>query len=139
MLQKETLRKHWQFYEKITPFPMILCDGCTAPCEDKCKLCELGDGISIREVERAIVRYGEIFKIEAACSACARRKNAAIFGSGLFVLFLAGELERKIVSCNCLLSGMKIMRSILQPQPHIFLRQTAKSEAKAPESHGPYV
>ena len=38
---------------------MILCNGCTAPCEEKCRLCELGDGISIREVERAIVRYGE--------------------------------------------------------------------------------
>ena len=59
---KGNFKKALAIYEKITPFPMILCDGCTAPCEDKCKLCELGDGISIREVERAIVRYGESSK-----------------------------------------------------------------------------
>ena len=56
---KGNFKKALGIYEKITPFPMILCDGCTAPCEEKCRLCELGDGISIREVERAIVRYGE--------------------------------------------------------------------------------
>ena len=56
---KGNFKKALAIYEKITPFPMILCNGCTAPCEEKCRLCELGDGISIREVERAIVRYGE--------------------------------------------------------------------------------
>ena len=56
---KGNFKKALAIYEKITPFPMILCDGCTAPCEEKCKLCEIGDGVSIREVERAIVRYGE--------------------------------------------------------------------------------
>lgn len=54
---KGNFKKALAIYEKITPFPMILCNGCTAPCEEKCRLCELGDGISIREVERAIVRY----------------------------------------------------------------------------------
>ena len=48
---KGNFKKALAIYEKITPFPMILCDGCTAPCEDNCKLCELGDGVSIREVD----------------------------------------------------------------------------------------
>ena len=43
---KGNFKKALAIYEKITPFPMILCDGCTAPCEDNCKLCELGDGVS---------------------------------------------------------------------------------------------
>ena len=92
---KGNFKKALAIYEKITPFPMILCDGCTAPCEDKCKLCELGDGISIREVERAIVRYGESSK-RSSVFRMRKKKKAAIFGSGLFVLFLAGELERKM-------------------------------------------
>ena len=82
-------------YEKITPFPMILCNGCTAPCEEKCRLCELGDGISIREVERAIVRYGEPGK-RSSVFRIRKKKKAVIFGSGLFPLFLAGELEKKM-------------------------------------------
>ena len=39
---KGNFKKALAIYEKITPFPMILCDGCTAPCEEKCKLCEIG-------------------------------------------------------------------------------------------------
>ena len=33
---KGNFKKALAIYEKITPFPMILCDGCTAPCEDNC-------------------------------------------------------------------------------------------------------
>ena len=38
---KGNFKKALAIYEKITPFPMILCNGCTAPCEEKCRLCEL--------------------------------------------------------------------------------------------------
>ena len=92
---KGNFKKALAIYEKITPFPMILCDGCTAPCEDNCKLCELGDGVSIREVERAIVRYGEPGR-RSSVFRMRKKKKAAIFGSGLFPLFLAGELEKKM-------------------------------------------
>ena len=40
-------------YEKITPFPHILCAACEAPCEGKCKLWEAGEGISLRALEAA--------------------------------------------------------------------------------------
>ena len=35
---KGNFKKALAIYEKITPFPMILCNGCTAPCEEKCRL-----------------------------------------------------------------------------------------------------
>ena len=92
---KGNFKKALAIYEKITPFPMILCDGCTAPCEAECKLCELGDGVSICEIERAIVRYGEPGR-RSSVFRMRKKKKAAIFGSGLFPLFLAGELERKM-------------------------------------------
>ena len=45
-------------YDKITPFPHILCAACEAPCEKKCKLNEIGEGVSIRELEAAALRFG---------------------------------------------------------------------------------
>ena len=45
-------------YDKVTPFPHILCAACEAPCEGKCKLNEVGEGVSIRELEKAALRFG---------------------------------------------------------------------------------
>ncbi len=81
-------------YEKITPFPSLLAAGCEAPCEGKCKLCTLGEGISIRELEAAAVRYGEKPKKRGLLRK--KTKKAAIFGCDLFALFLAGELAKKM-------------------------------------------
>ena len=83
-----------QLYEKVAPFPLVLSAGCEAPCEKKCRLGEIGESISIREVERAAARFGtgkkasSVFKMR-------KKTKAAIFGSGLFCLMLAGELEKK--------------------------------------------
>ncbi|MDO4489655.1 MAG: heterodisulfide reductase-related iron-sulfur binding cluster [Lachnospiraceae bacterium] len=89
------LKKALSLYEKITPFPVILSAGCEAPCQKACKLKERGEGIAIREVERAIAKYGERTK-SSGVFRMRKKKKAAIFGSGLFPLFLAGELERKM-------------------------------------------
>ncbi|MCQ2500960.1 MAG: 4Fe-4S dicluster domain-containing protein [Lachnospiraceae bacterium] len=88
-------KKALSLYEKITPFPVILSAGCEAPCEKKCKLCQLGDGVAIREVERAIAKYGERTR-SSGVFRMRKKKKAVIFGSGLLPLFLAGELERKM-------------------------------------------
>ena len=56
---KNDFKKALQIYEKVTPFPHLLSAGCEAPCEGKCKLCQLGDGIAIRKIEQAICAYGE--------------------------------------------------------------------------------
>ena len=45
--------KALQLYDKITPFPHILAAGCEAPCEGKCKLCTLGEGVAVRQLEAA--------------------------------------------------------------------------------------
>ncbi len=81
-------------YEKITPFPHILSAGCEAPCEGKCKLCELGEGISVRELEAAAAAYGEPPKKRGLLRK--KTKRCAVFGADLFSLFLAGELARKM-------------------------------------------
>ena len=81
-------------YEKITPFPHILSSGCEAPCQGKCKLCSLGEGVSIRELEKATLTYGERAKKRGLLRK--KSKKAAVFGGDLFSLFLAGELARKM-------------------------------------------
>lgn len=81
-------------YEKITPFPHILASSCEAPCEGKCKLCSLGDGISIRQLEEAVVTHGVKSKLKGPMR-FKKKKTVGIFGSGLFVTFLAGELAKK--------------------------------------------
>ena len=86
--------KALQLYEKITPFPYILSAGCEAPCEGKCKLCSLGEGISIRELEAAALRYGEREKKKGLLRK--KTKKVAVYGADLFSLFLAGELAKKM-------------------------------------------
>ena len=81
-------------YEKITPFPHILAFGCEAPCEGKCKLCSLGDGIAIRQLEEAVVSHGIKSKAKGPLR-FKKKKTTALFGSGLFITFLAGELAKK--------------------------------------------
>ena len=87
-------KKALQLYEKIAPFPLILSAGCEAPCEGKCRLGEIGEGLAIREVERAVARFGEQSKLGGIFRS-KKRKTTAVFGSGLFPLLLAGELEKK--------------------------------------------
>ena len=87
-------KKALQLYEKIAPFPLILSQGCEAPCEGRCRLNEIGEGLAVREVERAVARFGEQSRLGGVFRTTKRQK-VAVFGSGLFVLFLAGELEKK--------------------------------------------
>ena len=87
-------KKALQLYEKIAPFPLILSQGCEGPCESRCRLGEIGDAVSIRAVEKSVARYGEASRLGSIFRS-KKKKKAAIFGSGLFPLFLAGELEKK--------------------------------------------
>ena len=87
-------KKALQLYEKATPFPLILSMGCEAPCEAKCRLCERGDGIAVRAVEETAARYGQVSRL-GSIFRTKKKKTVAMLGSGLFSLFLAGELEKK--------------------------------------------
>ncbi|MBR0353200.1 MAG: 4Fe-4S dicluster domain-containing protein [Oscillospiraceae bacterium] len=89
-----SFKKALQLYEKIAPFPLILSAGCEAPCEAKCRLSEIGEGVLISEVERAVSRFGEQSKLGGVFRS-KKRKSTAVLGSGLFALMLAGELEKK--------------------------------------------
>ena len=86
--------KALQLYEKITPFPYILSAGCEAPCQEKCKLCSLGEGVSVRALEAAALRYGERSKKKGLLRK--KTKKVAVYGADLFSLFLAGELAKKM-------------------------------------------
>lgn len=92
-------------YEKITPFPALLSSGCEAPCEGACKLCQLGQGIAIRELEAAAMAYGAPPRARGLLRK--KTKKAAVFGSSLFALFLAGELNKKMypVTVYCAQAG----------------------------------
>ena len=87
-------KKALLLYEKATPFPLIVSAGCEAPCEKKCRLSERGDGIAVREIEAAVSRCGKQSRL-GSIFRTKKKKTAAILGSGLFPLFLAGELEKK--------------------------------------------
>ena len=87
-------KKALQLYEKIAPFPLILSQGCEAPCEHACRLGEVGESVSVRAVEAAVARFGEQSRLGGVFRT-SKRQTVAIFGSGLFPLFLAGELEKK--------------------------------------------
>ena len=87
-------KKALQLYEKAAPFPLIVSAGCEAPCEKKCRLSGRGDGIAVREIEAAVSRCGKQSRL-GSIFRTKKKKTAAILGSGLFPLFLAGELEKK--------------------------------------------
>ena len=86
--------KALQLYDKITPFPHILSALCEAPCEGACKLCSMGEGVSIRALEAAATQYGEMPRKKAFLRK--KTKKCAVFGVDLFSLFLAGELAKKM-------------------------------------------
>ena len=87
-------KKALQLYEKIAPFPLVLAMGCEAPCERSCRLGEIGEAVQIRAVEEAAARFGQTQRLGGVFRT-RKKKSVAIFGSGLFALFLAGELEKK--------------------------------------------
>ena len=88
------MKKALQIYEKVAPFPLVLAGGCDAPCEGKCRLAEIGEGVSVRAVEQAAARFGRAQRLGGVFRS-RKKKRVALFGSGLFVLLLAGEAEKK--------------------------------------------
>ena len=122
--------KALQLYEKITPFPFILSALCEAPCEGKCKLCALGEGVSIRELEKAALTYGERTKKRGLLRK--KTKKSAVFGADLFSLFLAGELARKMypVTVYCAQSDAAALISACAPHLPAAAQEAAAADLK---------
>ena len=116
-------KKALQLYEKIAPFPLILASGCEAPCEKKCRLNELGNGIAIRAVEEAVSRYGQAQRLGGVFRS-KKRKRAAIFGSGLFPLFLAGELEKCLGSRLAVVAESEAREGRAPARPRLYVGAT---------------
>ena len=124
--------KALQLYEKITPFPYLLSAGCEAPCEGKCKLCSLGEGVSIRELEKAALAYGERGKRKGLLRK--KPRKAAVFGADLFSLFLAGELAKKMypVTFFCAESDAARLIAVCAPNLPTHVQEAAAADlAKA--------
>ncbi|MDO5544565.1 MAG: heterodisulfide reductase-related iron-sulfur binding cluster [Eubacteriales bacterium] len=118
-------------YDKVTPFPHILCAACEAPCEGECKLCEIGEGISIRELEKAALRFGTPPKKRGLLRK--KNKKAAVFGADLFSLFLAGELCRKMypVTVFCREEGFEsFVRACVSSLPEDIVAASAQALSK---------
>ncbi len=122
--------KALQLYEKITPFPHILSAGCEAPCEGKCKLCSLGEGVSVRELEKAALTYGERAKKRGLLRK--KTKKAAVFGADLFSLFLAGELAKKMypVTVYCTEADAAALIAACAPSLPAEVREAAAADLK---------
>ena len=123
--------KALQLYDKITPFPHILSALCEAPCEGACKLCALGEGVSIRALEAAATQYGEMPRKKAFLRK--KAKKCAVFGVDLFSLFLAGELAKKMypVTVYCSQSSHgELLASFADRIPASVQEATAKALAK---------
>ena len=122
--------KALQLYEKITPFPHILSAGCEAPCEGKCKLCSLGEGVSVRALEAAALTYGERAKKRGLLRK--KTKKAAVFGTDLFSLFLAGELARKMypVTVYCAAADEAALIAACAPALSAEARDAAAADLK---------
>ena len=122
--------KALQLYEKITPFPYILSAGCEAPCEGKCKLCSLGEGVSIRELEKAALTYGERAKKRGLLRK--KTKKAAVFGADLFSIFLAGELAKKMypVTVYCAEADAAQLIAVCAPNLPADVQEAAAADLK---------
>ena len=122
--------KALQLYEKNTPFPYILSAGCEAPCEGKCKLSSLGEGVSIRELEKAALTYGERAKKRGLLRK--KTKKAAVFGVDLFSLFLAGELAKKMypVTVYCTASDAGQLVAACVPTLSLDAQEAAAADLK---------
>jgi len=120
--------KALQLYEKITPFPYVLSAGCEAPCEGNCKLCSLGEGVSIRELEAAALRYGERAKKRGLLRK--KTRKAAVFGADLFSLFLAGELAKKMypVTVYCAEADAAQLIAVCVPELPEEVREAAAAD-----------
>ncbi len=96
---------------RITPFPLILAKGCSHPCTEACRLSEIGDGIDIPALERAVCKHITPDK-KRGLLRFKKKKTAAVFGASLFTLTLAAELERKSYPCSFYIEEESIGASV---------------------------
>lgn len=90
-------------YDKVTPFPHILCAACEAPCEGKCKLRELGEGVSIQELEKAALRFGASPQKRGLLRK--KNKKSRYFRQGFVQLIPCGRTEPQNVPGDGVLQG----------------------------------
>lgn len=91
---KGNFKKAYKILVKKLPFPNILCRICDHPCEEVCLRKETGGCISIQELEKAIVKYGETAP-PRSFSIPKNGKKVAVVGGGISGLTAAVDLDKK--------------------------------------------
>lgn len=97
-LMLRQLRDHdmdgaFKTYRKSIPFPSILSRICEEPCQKKCRLSEIGEGISIRALESFLFSRSNSSALPTMLPQ--KNKKVAFLGSGLDALAAAYDLRRK--------------------------------------------
>ena len=79
---------------KAVPFPHVIARCCDAPCQTACVRKDAGGAIRIRDLERAVLAYGEDAPRRRRCAGRSRG-SIAVVGAGMCGLSAAYELARK--------------------------------------------
>ncbi|PXV93425.1 Fe-S oxidoreductase [Lachnotalea glycerini] len=93
-LKNQDFSKGRSIIEKSTSFAHIIAYACEAPCEAGCKLNEQGQGIQIRELERACLRFGTN-QTRPRFLLPKKSSKVAILGADMFCLSAAMEIGKK--------------------------------------------
>ena len=112
--------------ERITSFPEILVHGCEAPCEGACRLREVGESMDFSAIERAVMRLGAP-RTGKGLLKFKKKKTAAVFGSELFTLLTAGEMDTKSYPTTLYVEEADALSLITKCAP--FLPQEAMEKA----------
>lgn len=108
LVASEKFKDAYSLYQKIVPFPSILSKICNSPCQIKCRLSEIGEGIQIRPIEAFLDQYTDPSFLPKVLPE--KRQKAVIFGSELDSLSAAYDLRRKgyqvvILDADTILAG----------------------------------
>lgn len=104
--------------ETATPFLNVLARCCDSRCSNKCRIAEIGDGVSVNALERACVEYGSSPKARRLLM---RKKpqRVAIFGDGLFCAALGWELGKKSFDITLFCEGASLADGLLAELPEL--------------------
>lgn len=93
-IAQRNFKKAYKILVKKLPFPKILCRICDCICEKACLRQEIGGSISIQQLEKAVVKYGETTS-KRTFPIPKNGKSVAVVGGGISGLTSAVDLDKK--------------------------------------------
>lgn len=93
-VRKENFEEAYRILKKRIPFVNIIGMVCDHPCEGHCLISGHGEGLSIHELEKAVISYGKKAKIKML-KIPSNNKKIAVIGGGISGLTCAVDLNQK--------------------------------------------